>query len=71
MMTKNDVARLIKETVAACATSEELERFMSGYMAGAVAEHFVDQMVAPGQRAMWVKNMREKYPTDFASTGQA
>ena len=71
MMTKEDVAKLIKETVAACATSEDLERFMQGYLQGAVAEHFVDQMIAPGQRAMWVKNMREKYPVDFGPTGQA
>ena len=71
MMTKEDVAKLIKETVAACATPEDLERFMRGYIIGTVAENFVDQMTAPGQRAMWVKNMREKYPSDFGPTGQA
>jgi hypothetical protein len=70
-MTKNDVAKLIKETVAACETSEDLERFMRAYVIGTMAENLVDQMNAPGQRAMWVKNMREKYPTDFAPTGQA
>jgi hypothetical protein len=71
MMTKDDVAKLIKETVAACETSEDLERFMRGYIVGTVAESFVDQMNAPGQRAAWVKNMREKYPVDFGPTGQA
>ena len=71
MMTKNDVFKLIKETVAASETSEQLERFMAGYVIGTAAEHFVDQMVAPGQRAVWVQNMREKYPADFGPTGQA
>ena len=69
-MTKTDAARLVKETVAACNT-EELDRFMSGYVMGAAAEHFVDQMTAPGQRAIWVKNMREKYPADFGSMSQS
>jgi hypothetical protein len=71
MMTKDDVFKLIRETVAASETPEQLERFMVGYVVGTAAEHFVDQMTAPGQRAMWVKHMREKYPADFASTGQA
>ena len=71
MMTRADIAKLIKDTVAACKTPEDVERFMQAYVVGTAAEHFVDQMTAPGQRAMWVKNMREKYPADFGPTGQA
>jgi hypothetical protein len=62
---------LVKETVAACQTPEELDKFLVAYIAGAVAGHFVDSMNAPGQRAMWVQNMREKYPADFAPTATA
>jgi hypothetical protein len=71
MMTREDIAKLIKETVAKCETPDELDRFMSGYMHGAMAEVCVDQMNVPGQRAAWVQNMQEKYPADFAVTGRA
>jgi hypothetical protein len=70
MMTKADIAQLMKETVAACQTPEELDRFLAGYVMGTVAGHFVDAMTAPGQRAAWVQQMREKYPIDFGPTGQ-
>jgi hypothetical protein len=60
---------VVKETVAVCETAEELDWFLANYIVGAAAEHFVDLMQAPGQRSVWVQNMREKYPTDFAPTG--
>jgi hypothetical protein len=69
-MTKADAARLVKEIVAGCETPEELDRFLAGYIAGAVAEHYVDAMTAPGQRAAWVQAIREKYPADFKLAGK-
>lgn len=71
MMTKSEMARIVKETVSACETPEDLDRFLAAYIQGVVAGHFVDQMNAPGQRAAWVAQMREKYPADFAAVGQA
>jgi hypothetical protein len=71
MLSRVDIARIIKETIAACETPEEIELYMRAYMIGTLAENMVDQMNAPGQRATWVKAMREKYPADFAATRTA
>ena len=70
MMTKADIARLIKETVAN-STDADLDLFMSAYVCGTMAGWCVDQMIAPGQRAAWVQQIREKYPADFGPTGQS
>ena len=71
MLTQTDLFNLVKETVAACDTPESLDRFLSAYIAGAIAGQMVDSMTAPGQRAAWVQNMREKYPVDFGPTSHS
>ena len=71
MMSKTEIARLVKETVAACKTPEELDNFLAASTQATMAEFLVDNMTAPGQRATWVRAMREKYPADFAAHGEA
>ena len=66
MMTRENAATLIRGIVAA-SDIDALDRFMAAHAVGTIAEHLVDQMIAPGQRAAWARNMREKYPADFGT----
>lgn len=63
-MAQSQGAQLLK-SVLSSADDIALEQFLSGYVLGSSAEHFIGMMTAPNQRTEFFAAIAKTYPEDW------